>query len=227
MEKLTMVSLLETVKNSASPVGAAYLSKHLDSSSATIGRMMKQAEEKGYLTSVSNKGRILTSEGEKFLNSQNEQVEILQNAEEVIALVFSEEVKHAIDILEFRRLIEPYAVSRAVMNITDVDLEEIKDLDFEHRYMIRKGESGAEQDLKLHLKLAELSGNQVLFHVLKLILTENNMYKFFASVGKCGEAGSYADHESIIEALWKRDAKAAAQAMEKHLTNLISLVSNK
>ncbi len=58
MKKLTMTTLLETIKECISPVGAAYLSKQLDASVATIGRMLKQAEENGYITSISNKGII-------------------------------------------------------------------------------------------------------------------------------------------------------------------------
>ena len=88
MKKLTMTTLLETIKECISPVGAAYLSKQLDASVATIGRMLKQAEENGYITSISNKGRIITPKGETFLESQMTQVELLQNAEEVIALAF-------------------------------------------------------------------------------------------------------------------------------------------
>ena len=46
------------------------------------------------------------------------QVELLQNAEEVIALAFSEDPKHSKDILEFRRLVEPYAVRCATIRAT-------------------------------------------------------------------------------------------------------------
>ena len=100
--------------------------------------MLKQTEEQGYTKSVSNKGRILTPKG----------------AEEVIALTFSEDPKHSKDIMELRKLIEPYAVRLATVRATEEDLQEIKELDFEHRYVIRKGESGSEQDLRIHLKFA-------------------------------------------------------------------------
>lgn len=223
MKKLTMITLLETIKECAAPVGAAYLSRHMDSSAATIGRMLKQAEDKGYITSVSNKGRVLTPKGEAFLESQNAQVELLQNAEEVIALVFSDDLKHAVDILEFRRLIEPYAVRRATENATEENLDEIRDLDFEHRYVLRKGESGSEQDLHIHLKFAELSGNSAIYQVLRLLLTENNVYQYFSSIIKKGQAGSYADHEVILKAVYAKDADAAAAAMEQHIENLIKL----
>ncbi|MGN0658187.1 MAG: FCD domain-containing protein [Emergencia sp.] len=225
MKKLTMTTLLETIRECISPVGAAYLSKHLDASAATIGRMLKQAENKGFITSVSNKGRIITPKGEAYLESRMTQEEILQNAEEVVALAFSEDPKHAKDILEFRKLIEPYAVSLAAVNATDEDLDEIRDLDFEHRYVVKKGESGSEQDLKMHLKFAELSGNSALYQVLRLILIENNVYQYFSSITTMGKAGSYPDHEAILKGIYDRDAQAASAAMEKHLDNLINIVS--
>ena len=225
MKQLTMTTLLETIKECISPVGAAYLSKQLDASVATIGRMLKQAEENGYITSISNKGRIITPKGETFLESQMTQVELLQNAEEVIALAFSEDPKHSKDILEFRRLVEPYAVRCATIRATEEDLHEMRDLDFEHRYVTRKGESGSEQDLKMHLKFAELSGNSALFQVLRLLLTENNVYQYFSAITTMGEAGSYKDHEVILKAVYERDADAAAAAMEEHLDNLIKIVS--
>ncbi len=225
MNKLTMPELLEFIKECASPVGAAYLSKHLDSSAATIGRMLKQGEDTGYLTSISNKGRILTQKGKAFLDSLNEQQELMQNAEDVIALVFSEDTKHAIDILEFRKLIEPYAVYHATRRATEEDLQEIRDLDFEHRYVLRKGDTGSEQDLKVHLKFAEMSGNSAVFQVLKLILTENNIYQFFSSISIGGDGG-YNDHKAILKAVYEKNPEAAAAAMERHIENLINLVKN-
>ncbi len=223
MKKLTIITLLETMKECTAPVGAAYLSRHIDVSAATIGRMLKQAEDTGYITSVSNKGRVLTPKGEAFLESQHARVEMRQNAEEVIALVFSDDLKHAVDILEFRRLIEPYAVRCATEKATEGNLDEIRDLDFEHRYVLRKGESGSEQDLRIHLKFAELSGNSALYQVLNLLLTENNVYQYFSSIIKNGEAGSYVDHDVIFKAVYAKDADAAAAAMEQHIENLIKL----
>ena len=44
---------------------------------ATIGRMLKQTEEQGYTKSVSNKGRILTTKGKAFLESQTTQAELM------------------------------------------------------------------------------------------------------------------------------------------------------
>lgn len=224
MEKLTMTALLDTIKKCAAPVGAAYLSRHLDASAATIGRMLKQAEEKGLIVSVSNKGRILTEKGEAFLESHNAKAELLQNAEEMIALVFSEDKKYALDVLRLRRLIEPYAVRLAAQNAADEDRNEIRDLAFEHHYVIRKGESGSEQDLRLHLKFAELSGNRAIFQVLRLLLTEHNVYQYFAAVSPKGEAGSYIDHEAILRAFYEKDGERAAAAMEQHIDNLIRVV---
>ena len=122
-----------------------------------------------------------------------------------------------------RRLIEPYAVRCATEKATEGNLDEIRDLDFEHRYVLRKGESGSEQDLRIHLKFAELSGNSALYQVLNLLLTENNVYQYFSSIIKNGEAGSYVDHDVIFKAVYAKDADAAAAAMEQHIENLIKL----
>ena len=224
MKKLTMESLLSEVKNCGAPVGAAYLSNELESSAATIGRMLKRAEDEGYLKSISNKGRVLTEEGETFLANHQTKNEMVQSAEKVIELAFSDEPENVIDVLELRKLMEPHMVRLATERATDEDKEAVKDIDFEHQYVLRKGGSGSEEDLDVHLKFAELSGNKAMYQVLRLLLTENDIYDYLGSITVSGEPGSYSDHEKFLKAYYVGDADEAAKAMEAHIDNLIKLV---
>lgn len=219
-----MESLLSEVKNCEAPVGAAYLSNQLESSAATIGRMLKRAEDEGYLKSISNKGRVLTEDGETFLANHYTKNEMVQSAEKVIELAFSNETENIIDVLELRKLMEPHIVRLATEKATDEDKEAVKDMDFEHQYVLRKGRSGFEEDLDVHLKFAELSGNKAMYQVLKLLLTENDIYDYLASITVSGKPGSYSDHEKFLEAYYAGDANGAAKAMETHIDNLIKMV---
>ncbi len=225
MKKLTMEVLLNEMKSIGAPIGASYLSKKFDVSMATVGRLLKKCEDEGYLKSISNKGRVITKRGEKFLSNNNAKNEMVQSAEKVIEIAFSGKPENIIEVLQIRKLVEPYTVRCATEKSTDADRESVRDIDFEHQYAVRKGHNGSEEDLRMHLKIAELAGNNTLYQVLKLLLTENNIYEYLSRLSHLGEAGSYTDHTDFLAAYYAGDADGAADAMEKHIDNLIQNVS--
>lgn len=226
MKKLTMQQLLTEIKSANSPVGASFLSSQLSVPPATIGRLLKSAEEQGYLEQVSNKGRILTKAGDSYLSDCFAQTKKLQVARDLVQITESADLHHLIEVLEFRKLIEPHNIAIACQVGTEEDLEELKVYDLERRYQLTQGNPSSDADLRFHLKFAELSGNHTIYHVLKLLLMENNVYACFTAMNDFGETKVSSSHDDILEAFGRRDSDAAAQAMTKHLDELLQAVEN-
>lgn len=226
MSELTLPLLLNTISKTGFPVGASYLSSQLAFPPATIGRLMKEAEDAGYLQQVSNKGRILTEPGQEYLRTLETVRVKEQAAQALIDTATSSTTEHLLEILQIRRLLEPYAASLASVNATDADIAEIENIVFEQIYEIRKGNLGSEQDLRLHLKLADISGMSAMYQILKLLLTENSIYVQFSSVSKEMNIQDITSHDDIVKAIQKRDSHGAEVAMRQHIDRLIESIKS-
>lgn len=221
MSELTLPLLLQTIDRVSLPVGASFLSDELSIPPATIGRMLKAAEDAGYLEQVSNKGRILTDQGRVFLREADAAALREQAAKDLISTATSVTPKQLLEILQVRRLLEPQTAALACANATEKDVQTIEDLAFEQVFDIRRGGLGSEQDLQLHLKLAELSGNAAIYHILKLLLTENSVYIQFSSMSEKMKIQKVTQHDDIVNAIRARSPEKAALVMQQHIDRLI------
>lgn len=221
MSELTLPLLLQTINRVGLPVGASFLSAQLSIPPATIGRMLRAAEDDGYLRQISNKGRVLTEQGRLFLREADAAALREQAAKDLINTAKSVTPEQLLEILQVRRLLEPYAAAQACMNASAEDVAEIEDLAFEQVFEIHRGGLGSEQDLHLHLKLAKLSGNATVYHILKLLLTEKGVYVQFSSMSEKMKIQKVTQHDDIVSAIKAKNPSGAALAMEQHIDRLI------
>ena len=100
------------------PVGASSLALMLNTSQAKIGRKLLQLEHRGFLKKQSNKGRVVTAEGQKYFQELKNDTVRAQRVKELIegSLVSSE--KDLLDILTARRVIERETAYLAAKNIS-------------------------------------------------------------------------------------------------------------
>ena len=126
------------------------------------------------------------------------------------------------DLIEFRMLIEITGMQLVVKNADNnkEHLETLRNILAAMEENLDDAEAGARLDVQFHSTLFEMSGNTVLTRVLEyigfilentvkfnrsLILKESDMAK---EILKC--------HMNIYDAIEKRDAELAKNAMEKH-----------
>jgi len=74
----------------------------------------------------------------------------------------------------------------------------------------------------LHLKIAELSGNRVLYSYIKELLDRTRIFLILYDPFYKLEYRPTSEHEAIIEALAAGDADRAANAVEMHINSSIS-----
>jgi len=224
LEQNKTTTVLREIKNSGVPVGASFLSKKLAIPPATIGRILTKLDNEGLLQKVSNKGRQLTEEGDMYLAEQNLRNAKFKTANKLINLTESVSKDMLLEILEARILLEGRTVELACKNASDEHFHELDRIIFENIYEINRGGLGNEQDLQLHLAIAKMSGNTTIYQILKLILTEKNVYTKFSSVADSVKTGQLEQHGDIVQSIKDRDPVLAKAAIENHLKHVISSV---
>tara|TARA_R110002124_G_scaffold144122_15_gene309092 strand:- start:44747 stop:45433 length:687 start_codon:yes stop_codon:yes gene_type:complete len=123
-------------------------------------------------------------------------------------------------LYELRLLLEPFAVGRAALHVTDETITELERLAAD-----MQGDSSddpglaygrfARLDEAFHDLIAATSGNELIHDVLERQHTHVHLFRLFYHVRVTAEAID--EHRRILDALRNRDAKAAETAMREHI----------
>ena len=120
--------ILTAMQDLNTPAGALQLAQILHLPSASIGRELLELEKAGLLVKVQNKGRILTPQGERFLEEERSRREKMKAANELIEAASMETESGLEDILLVRKLLEGYAAEACAERIEPKELQKLKDL---------------------------------------------------------------------------------------------------
>lgn len=159
---------------------------------------------------MQNKGRILTPQGERFLEEERSRREKMKAANELIEAASMETESGLEDILLVRKLLEGYAAEACAERIEPKELQKLKDLQADYLYAIRHGKAGSEEDLAFHLKIAHLSGSPSILRMLKLILTDQDAYARFNQAAVRSDEVRENEHESLLAAIEAGDGALGA-----------------
>ncbi|CAM3965786.1 MULTISPECIES: FadR/GntR family transcriptional regulator [Pseudoalteromonas] len=127
------------------------------------------------------------------------------------------------DILQIRGIIESQACALAVEHITDEQIKQLKDTILEMEEEEKRPDSSEKADWKFHSIIAEATQNSAITSVVNWLWElrgKSDLSAAFAQRLRAeGVHPSIQDHKDIVDALEKRNAKKAEQAMKKHLEN--------
>jgi len=131
----------------------------------------------------------------------------------------------AFELTEARSLFESEAAALAAPIISDADLAKLDELLAVMAQDDGDDERSTAADREFHLTIAAASGNRVIIH------TVETLWKFRMEVPQvrvthesvCHHDGAARqdEHAAIVEALRRRDAKAARLAMRQHFSRLL------
>ncbi len=130
------------------------------------------------------------------------------------------------EILEARILFEGEAAGLAAAHITDDELEELRAALAD---MIRENEDRSAKeaaDERFHLIIAKATHNEAVVsvceHLWQLRNSSSISTRILEKVRMAGSRPQISEHEAIVEAIERRDPKAATAAMRDHLTRVIT-----
>ncbi len=139
------------------------------------------------------------------------------------AFVAMPSVEEAHQVFELRQMIEGAMAKRLCATITDRQIAELRaHLKAERAAVAQTDVPGRTHLLAdFHVVLARLMGNQVLAQLLGDLLSRSSLISLMYQSSHSAEA-SLAEHVAIVDALEKRDVRAAVRLTEEHLDHVES-----
>jgi DNA-binding GntR family transcriptional regulator len=137
------------------------------------------------------------------------------------AFVAKPSVQEARQVFEVRAMLEAAMVRQLCSVITDAQIAELRQhVKAESAAVARTDVSGRTRLLAdFHVVLARMLGNQVLAELLEDLLARSSLIALMYQSSHSAEH-SQEEHVAIVDALEKRDARAAVRLLESHLGNV-------
>ncbi len=137
------------------------------------------------------------------------------------ARVAEPSIDEARQVFEVRNMLESAMIRRAAAELSDAQLAGLRaHLRDEQAAVQRTDVSGRTRLLAdFHVVIATMLGNQVLAELLSDLVTRSSLIALMYQSSHSAEQ-SFDEHVAIVEALARRDARAAVRLMEEHLHNV-------
>jgi len=137
------------------------------------------------------------------------------------AFVAMPSVDEARQVFELRQMLEGAMVKRLCRAITDEQVHELREhLQAEQAAISRTDVPGRTRLLgDFHVVLARMLGNDVLAQLLNDLLSRSSLISLMYQSSHSAEA-SFQEHVAIVDALARRDVRAAVRLTEEHLDHV-------
>lgn len=128
------------------------------------------------------------------------------------------------ELLDFRKMFEPQLAARAATRISGHQIAEMEQILKRQEAKLRHGENTVAEDSEFHYAIALASGNSVVLKVLDTLmdLLRDSRERSLQVSGRPQK--SFAGHRKILDAIKRRDAEGAEQAMRRHIENVEEIV---
>ncbi len=137
------------------------------------------------------------------------------------ARVAEPSIEEAKQVFEARNMLEAAMIKRAANELSDAQIADLRaHLTAESEAVQRTDVSGRTRLLAdFHVVIAQMLGNEVLAHMLSDLVSRCSLIALMYQSAHSAEH-SAAEHVGIVDALARRDARAAVKLMEQHLHNV-------
>ncbi len=211
------------------PVGSGAVKVALERSGvsiseATVGRLLRELDTRGYTERHAFRGRTLTSKGKDRLSELEFLKASEHNTQSLLCILASTGKKELLDLLIARRAMESEAARLAAGNITSAEVDQLRVIVHRHQEITDSGQVGAEQDSDFHRIILMCSRNPVLIAAMELMKQHPRLSELLHYIRNKVQSAVVKDHVFILDALERRDPEAAREAMVVHMDNLISAV---
>ncbi len=123
--------------------------------------------------------------------------------------------KLALDLCEIRLMVEPPLAAAAAGAATPKQVETLLQTCDMVAEQIKNGQDHSAEDVELHKRIAESSGNLVAPGIVGIIATAIPLFVKVSHSSLLEE--TITTHRLVVEAIARRNGRAAAKAMQKHI----------
>lgn len=127
------------------------------------------------------------------------------------------------ELLDVRRMFEPAVARAAALRVTEEDLTDLQRVLETQRQKLKTGQSAIAEDTAFHAILARATRNRVVMSIMATLndLLVESRTQSLLQKGRPGR--SINGHEAVVDALRRRDADGASQAMRNHIDQIADL----
>lgn len=226
-EYLVLKYLIQTDE----PVGSWVLKvmlglKGIEFSTATIGRMLKEMDAKGFTKLAGAQGRAITSKGMNYAKIQSERIERERLQARLMMAAIPQSFDELIDLLDARKALECETARLAALRATPKDIEELEVSLKKHEEVVRGKIDPTDIALDFHIKVAKASYNRFLIASLDILIYEELRLESQIAQLITRERGEeyLLQHISIVDSIKQRNASEAERLMGVHIETLISAI---
>jgi GntR family transcriptional regulator, transcriptional repressor for pyruvate dehydrogenase complex len=181
------------------------LAEKFDVGRGHVREAIKKLEFYGIVKTYPQSGTKVASQGAPLL-------------ENMIANIIKLDKNDEASLMETRDILEINAARLMALRANNEQISILEKALMEHRRAIENGNSGINEDLVFHLKIAEYSNNQILQNMIMLITPEVHRLSVRGDSCRDGRADdAWLEHKKIWEAITRHDREAAGEAMKYHL----------
>jgi GntR family transcriptional regulator, transcriptional repressor for pyruvate dehydrogenase complex len=188
---------------------------------ATIGRLLRRFDERGFTLKHGKRGRTLTNVGLRHLQSLLRDHDRRASGLEFLSTLNAASPVTVLDVLVSRRAIERETATLAAFRAREADVMALRRIQSEHERSKVEGDSAVVQNRDFHLTIARIGGNRVLETALDLLLNEFALSEHVVQVREIAGAQLGIEHPRIIDAIALRNPSQAASEMAEHINQII------
>jgi DNA-binding FadR family transcriptional regulator len=221
------VVLVMAIGESAHPVGArlalrALADSGLQSSEASVSRMLSKLDRLGLTVQAGRKGRVLTEHGKSVVETRRARMRRVESFERALEL---RTVTEVLDWLRARRAIESEAAYLAALRGEAQLLEQMATAVAAHEQAARAGRVGFRiVGMDFHQLLAEAADSPVFEALIESLIApravtvEQTLDLILAARGTIADSAE--EHRVLLDAIVAKNPETARSLMHDHLARL-------
>lgn len=224
------ILILEMIKDATEPIGSWNIvnrmaEEQIDTSSATIGRLLNRLESMGYLKKEKFRGRVITKKGLHAIAVSKQLKSMAVHQNKLNRFVEPQLLEDFLAVLEARRTVESGTARLAALRCTAEEIEHMDRIltSQENKYKEQKWITS--DDLEFHKTIAKASKNPILetiYHQLAILGQQSMAFEY---IRKKINAEYMVSHRRILDAIRAGNPEEAEAAMLAHIDSLVSDVN--
>ena len=144
-----------------------------------------------------------------------------------LASVISGKRQLVSELLDFRKMVEPPLAARAAAHASAEQIAAMEEILRRHDEKVAGGHLAVKEDSEFHYSIATASGNTIVLKVLDIVMDMLRETRSRSLQTRGRPEKSLAGHRRIMNAIKRRDAAAAEQAMRQHIADIEYIVLKK
>ncbi|WP_424767549.1 FCD domain-containing protein [Paenibacillus sp. sgz302251] len=224
--------ILKYLLNKSDPVGSWVLKvmlelKNVIVSTATIGRLLKNLDAKGYTKLVEAQGRVITSKGAAYITKLSEKVQREQLQKQVMNAAQPQNYSELLDLMRTRKVLECETARLAALRANSANITVLERTITRHEMCLDNCSDPSAPALDFHGKVAEASNLRFLIASLNILVYEElNLGTQLVQITRERSAEYVQQHKRIADAIKKGDPGEAEHQMRLHMDEMIKDVED-